>query len=63
MRCSLLDCSCGSGLEAPQRLDARAIFLTYACEKCWPEKKKQYRPEVLEDPNYWVEEPIEPEDY
>jgi hypothetical protein len=63
MRYSLSQCSCGSGFEAPQRLDARGIFLTYACEKCWPEKRKQYRPEALEDPNYWADEPIEPEDY
>ena len=49
--------------SAPQRLDARGIFLTYACDKCWREKAKGYRKEVLEDSNYSAEEPIEPEDY
>ena len=63
MRNSLPECSCGSRLEAPQHLDARGIFLTYACEQCWPEKRRQFRPEVLEDPNYEADEPIEPEDY
>lgn len=54
-------CYCGSGLRAPERLDARGIFLNYSCDKCWPEKKKQYRPEVLDDPNYYADEPIEEE--
>jgi hypothetical protein len=62
-RYSLPKCQCGSGLAAPQRLDARGIFITYACDKCWREKAKGYRTEVLEDPNYLAEEPIEPEDY
>jgi hypothetical protein len=52
-------CDCGSGLEREWYLDARGIELCTACEKCWPEKKKKYRADVLTDPNYWHDEPIE----
>ena len=62
-RRSLPECSCGSKLQAPQHLDARGIFITYACDKCWPEKSKSYRSDVLTDSNYWADEPIELEDY
>lgn len=55
-------CSCGSGLERSERLDARGIFLTFACDHCWPEKSQQWRPEVLTDPNYDHDEPIDDED-
>jgi DNA-directed RNA polymerase subunit M/transcription elongation factor TFIIS len=55
---------CGDELKvAEARFDARGIFITYACDKCWQEEKKKYRPEVLSDPNYECDEPIEPEDY
>lgn len=60
-RSYLPECHCGSGLEAPQHHDARGIFLTYACDKCWPEKAKGYRPDVLTDSNYWADEPIDEE--
>jgi len=44
--------------------DARGIPLETACDNCVQEKmayiKKTYRPEVLTDPNYTAEEPIEP---
>ena len=39
--------------------DARNIFLCYSCEKCEVEKFARYRPEVLTDPNYWHDEPID----
>lgn len=58
-RRELPECPCGSGQPAPQHFDGRGIFLTYACDKCWPEKKKKYRPDVLTDSNYWADEPIE----
>lgn len=53
-------CSCGSGKEAPQHLDGHGIFLTYACEDCWPRKLKGFRPDILEA--YEADEPIDPED-
>jgi hypothetical protein len=57
----LKDCPCGSGLERYATYDARDIFLTYVCDKCALEKLKQFRPEVLNDPNYSHEEPIDEE--
>lgn len=43
--------------------DARGIYITRCCAECWKEVRKGYRPEVLEDPGYECDEPIEPEDY
>jgi hypothetical protein len=56
-------CMCGSGMERKAEFDARGIFLTYACPKCRKVKLSEFRPEVLTDPNYECDEPIEPEDY
>ena len=39
--------------------DARGIFLCYVCDECVKEKLARYRPDVLSDPNYWHDEPIE----
>jgi hypothetical protein len=58
----LHDCSCGSGEEHWAEFDARGIFLTYVCEQCRDQKLKKYRKDVLDDPNYWHDEPID-EDY
>ncbi len=41
--------------------DARGIYLTRVCEKCEETKSKQYRLDVLNDSNYWTDEPIEEE--
>lgn len=54
-------CSCGSGLNRTAHYDARGIFLTFACDKCEKEKLSQFRPDVLTDPNYPANEPIEEE--
>ena len=55
-------CSCGSG-EFPEDIyDARGIYLTQVCSKCKKEKLRGYRPEVLSNPNYHSDEPIEPDD-
>ena len=43
--------------------DARGIPLCKVCDVCAEEKLKGYRPDVLTDPNYWHDEPIEAEDY
>jgi hypothetical protein len=56
-------CPCGSGLESEWHHDARGIELFRGCAKCSPAKLRRYRPEVLTDPNYEADEPIEPEDY
>jgi len=52
-------CDCGSGLTTYPIHDARHIFLTFACEQCEKEKLSHFRPDVLTDPNYWHDEPIE----
>ena len=53
------ECECGSGLVKEPEYDARGIFLTYACDKCRKQKLSKYRPDVLTDPNYWTDEPID----
>ena len=53
------ECDCGSGLLKQAEYDARGIFLTYACDKCRRQKLSRYRPDVLSNPNYWADEPIE----
>jgi hypothetical protein len=55
------ECTCGSGLGAYALYDARHIFLCFACEKCQDEKLSHFRPDVLTDPNYWHDEPIDEE--
>jgi hypothetical protein len=52
-------CSCGSGEPRRAAHDARGIFLTYVCDSCESEKFSHYRPDVLSDPNYWYDEPVE----
>ena len=56
------ECFCGSGLERDAEYDARGIFLTYACDHCRDEKLSRYRADVLADPAYIADEPIDPED-
>jgi len=52
-------CPCGSGKESFWQNDARGIPLCRTCTKCHREKMKRYRPEVLTNPNYYADEPIE----
>lgn len=56
-------CSCGSGQERYPLYDARGIFCTYVCGACEAEKRSHYRVDVMEDPSYYANEPIEAEDY
>jgi hypothetical protein len=63
MKMHLDHCSCGSGREANAEFDARGIFLAYVCFKCRKEKLSRYRSDVLTNPCYECDEPIEPEDY
>jgi hypothetical protein len=48
-------CSCGSGKPKSAQYDARA----YTCEDCHDRKMAEFRPDVLTDPSYWADEPIE----
>lgn len=52
-------CPCGSGAPAEAEFDARGLFLDYCCPKCKATKLARYRPDVLTDPNYWTDEPID----
>ena len=49
-------------MDAKWEYDARGIPLCKACPKCKSEKLKGYRQDVLHDPDYEADEPIEPED-
>jgi hypothetical protein len=42
--------------------DARGIPLARVCSTCMKAKLSTYRPEVLTDPGYEVDEPIDPEE-
>ena len=37
----------------------RGIFLTYTCDDCHDRKMAKFRPDVLTDPSYSTDEPIE----
>lgn len=52
-------CPCGSGRERFPQHDARGIFLTFTCTACHDERMKRFRPEVLRDPQYEADEPID----
>lgn len=52
-------CPCGSGEHSWWEHDARGIPLCRVCDKCRKEKLGRYRPDVLTDPNYWTDEPVE----
>ena len=54
-------CPCGSNKPSWWENDARGIPLARVCEKCRKQKLAKYRPDVLSDPNYWHDEPIESE--
>jgi hypothetical protein len=56
-------CSCGSGKPKEALYDARGIFCCFVCEDCEQEQRGRYRVDVLEDPHYELDEPIEPEEY
>lgn len=52
-------CPCESGLDSVWILDARGIPLCRACAKCRAARLSTFRPEILTDPNYQCDEPIE----
>ena len=56
-------CDCGSNKESWWEYDARGIALCRVCDTCKKKKLARYRPEVLTDPGYFCDEPIEPEEY
>ncbi|HEY7417406.1 MAG TPA: hypothetical protein VH593_19640, partial [Ktedonobacteraceae bacterium] len=52
-------CPCGSGKDSSWQNDARGIPLCRTCEDCHEQKMSGYRSDVLSDPNYSADEPIE----
>ena len=55
-------CPCGSGLPSQWQYDARGIELCRTCPTCHQRQMGRYRPEVLTDPNYEADEPIDEEE-
>ena len=55
-------CDCGSGKRSFWAFDARGIALCRTCDDCHQRKMAGYRKDVLTDPHYWADEPIEPEE-
>jgi hypothetical protein len=53
-------CDCGSNEFRYPLKDGYGIFLCYVCDKCVGEKRKRYRPDIMEQ--YECDEPIESED-
>jgi hypothetical protein len=56
-------CPCGSGQESWWENDARGIPLARVCVKCRRDKLKGFRSDVLHNPRYVADEPIEPDEY
>jgi hypothetical protein len=54
-------CSCGSGRPRRALHDARGIFCTYVCDRCEAARRREFRADVMSDPNYPADEPIEAE--
>lgn len=52
-------CPCGSGKPRSWQYDARGIELCRTCEDCHERKMAGYRREVLNNPAYEADEPIE----
>lgn len=52
-------CHCGSGLNKQPHYDGYGIFLTSACETCWPVKREEFRADIAE--RYECNEPIDEE--
>jgi len=53
------ECPCGSGCKSWWENDARGIPLARVCPKCRAQKLAKFRPEVLTNPQYETDEPIE----
>jgi hypothetical protein len=54
-------CRCGSGLLSTWEYDARGVELARVCDECRERVLLAYRPEVLVDPDYELDEDLEPD--
>jgi len=55
-------CPCGSGKASWWENDARSIPLARVCPDCKDRILAKYRRDVLTNPDYEADEPIEPEE-
>jgi hypothetical protein len=62
MSITIMPCPCGSDKPSHWQYDARNIPLCRTCEDCHQRKMARYRPEVLTNPQYHADEPIEEEE-
>jgi hypothetical protein len=58
----VMPCPCGSGKDSYWQHDARGIPLCRTCDDCHETKMKRYRQEVLTNPSYEADEPIDADD-
>lgn len=54
-------CNCGSGKTSWWETDARGIEIARVCPSCVDGVLARYRPEVLSDGGYDVDETVEPD--
>ena len=55
-------CRCGSGLPSSWAVDARGVELARVCPRCEERVLAGYRPEVLHDGAYELDEDIDADD-
>lgn len=60
-RNNMAKCKCDN--DGWPLLDAAGIYCGIVCDKCEDKMKAKYRPEIFDDPDYWTEEPKEPEEF
>lgn len=48
-----------TGEPSWEEYDAKGIYLCRVCDRCEAIKLATYRPDVLIDPNYYTDEPVE----
>ena len=56
------ECPCGSNQVSQRLFDARGIYCCRICPSCEKQARARYRLDVLTNPNYDCNEPIEPEE-
>lgn len=52
-------CDCGADKAFDRLYDARGIYCCRYCDACESAKRAEFRADVLTDPNYWHDEPID----
>ena len=45
-------CSCGSGQERRELIDAAGLFCTFVCDRCEQEKRSKFNPRIF---NEWYD--------